>query len=129
MDLSITLATASILGLILLWLSSRVIGGRVQGEVLIGDGDDQALIFKIRSHANFTEYVPIFLIILAGLELSGGHRLALIVIAAVFVVSRLLHVAGMGPDANLKPRQAGTIGSFTCIGTASLYGLYLGLMG
>ena len=128
MDLTITLVTASVLGLIFIWLSSRVIGGRVQNEVLIGDGDNQDLVFRIRTHANFTEYVPIFLFILAGLEIMGGHRLTLIILAAVFVVARLSHVAGMGPDANLKPRQFGIIGSFTCIGAASLYGLYLALL-
>jgi len=52
----------------------------------------------------------------------------LMLLAGVFVVARLLHVPGMGADAKLALRQAGIIGSFTCIIGASLYGLYLGLM-
>ena len=59
----------------------------------------------------------------------GGNTIALIVIAAVFVIARILHVPGMsGPDANLKLRQAGIIGSFTALVAASLYGFYLALV-
>ena len=59
----ITLLTASLLGLIFIWLSARVIGARVKNEALIGDNGDTELIFAIRTHGNFTEYVPIFLIL------------------------------------------------------------------
>ena len=126
--MTITLTTASILGLMFIWLSARVIGSRVKNEVLIGEGQDEDLLFRIRTHANFTEYVPIFLIILAGLEWVGGHTVFLSILAAVFVLARLSHVPGMAPNANLRLRQAGIIGSFTCIGAASCYGLYLGLI-
>ena len=124
-ELTITLTTASILGLMFIWLSSRVISARVRSETLIGEGDDTDLLFLIRTQGNFTEYVPIFLIVLGLLESAGANATALMVIAAVFVVARVLHVPGMGQQANLKLRQAGIIGSFTCIGAASLYGLYI----
>ena len=123
----ITLLTASLLGLVFIWLSARVIGARVKGETLIGDAGDTDLIFAIRTHGNFTEYVPIFLIVLALVESAGANRIALWVLAGLFVLARLLHVPGMGADANLKFRQAGIIGSFTAIGGVSLYGLILAL--
>ena len=127
-SLPVTLVTASILGLMFIWLSARVIGGRVQNQVLIGDDGQADLIWRIRTHGNFIEYVPIFLIVLGALELMGGNRTALIVIAALFVVARILHVPGMGENANLRLRQAGIVGSFTALGAASLYGLYIGLI-
>ena len=126
--MTITLTTASILGLMFIWLSARVIGSRVKNEVIIGEGEDEDMLFRIRAHANFTEYVPIFLIILAGLEWAGGHTMVLSILAAVFVLARLSHVPGMAPNAKLILRQLGIIGSFTCIGAGACYGLYLGLM-
>ena len=126
-ELPITLVTASILGLMFIFLSSRVIGARLKSEVLIADGGDTNLLWKIRIQGNFTEYVPLFLIVLTLLEYSGGNATALIALAALFVLARISHVFGMGQDANLKFRQAGIVGSFTAIGAVSLYGLFLGL--
>ena len=126
--LPITLTTACILGIMFIWLSARVIAWRVRLQALIGDSDNDEMLFLIRTHANFTEYTPIFLIILGLVEYMGGNATALTVIAVLFVIARLLHVPGMGPEANLKFRQAGIIGSFTTIGAASFYGLYIALM-
>jgi uncharacterized membrane protein YecN with MAPEG domain len=123
--LPITLATASIVGLMLIWLSARVIASRVRNEALIGDENNTELLFAIRTHGNFIEYAPIFLILLGLLEHSGGNPTALMVLAGLFIVARPLHVLGMGPDANLKLRQIGTVLTFTVIIAASLYGLYL----
>ena len=61
MHLPITLVTACVAALILIWLSFRVIGQRVKGEVLIGNGESEDLLFKVRTHGNFTEYVPCLL--------------------------------------------------------------------
>lgn len=126
--LPITLVTASILGLVFIWLCTRVIASRVNNDVIIGDSGNTDLIYRIRTQGNFAEYVPIFVIILGLLEFSGGNPTVLIVLAALFVGARLIHVPGMGEQANLKFRQAGIIGSFTSIGAASLYGLFLALM-
>ncbi len=126
--LPVTLATASILGLMLIWLAARVIASRVRTETLIGEGASAELLYAIRTHGNFIEYAPIFLILLGLLEYSGGNRTALLVLAGLFIVARPLHVLGMGEGANLKLRQIGVVLSFTAITAASLYGLYLSLM-
>ena len=91
-ELPITLVTASLLGIMFIWLSARVISGRVKVQSLIGHSDDDELLFLIRTHGNFTEYVPIFLIVLGLLEHAGANSTALILIAALFVLARLLHV-------------------------------------
>lgn len=126
-SLPITLIAASILGLMFVWLSASVIAGRVKIEAGIGDSGNTELLYKIRTQGNFTEYAPIFLIILGLLEIQGAHKTVLIVLAVLFIVARFLHVPGMGEQANLKFRQAGILGSFTCIVAGSLYGLFLGL--
>lgn len=126
--LPITLATASIVGLMLIWLSARVVASRVKNEALIGDQDNKELLFAIRTHANFIEYAPIFIILLGLLEYSGGNRTALMILAGLFLIARPLHVLGMGPDANLKLRQIGVVLTFTVITVASIYGLYISLV-
>lgn len=128
MHLPITLVTACAAGLMLIWLSVRVISSRVKGEVLIGDGESQDLLFKIRTQGNFSEYVPLFLIILGLIEAAGGNSSVLMPLAGLFIVARILHVFGMGAEANLKLRQLGMVGTFFCIATISLYGLYMGLV-
>lgn len=126
-NLPVTLVTASFLGLIFIWLSVRVIAVRVSGEVSIGDGGNTDLHYKIRAHGNFSEYVPLFLIILGALELAGANQIALIIFGDLFILSRISHVFGMGEHAKIAFRQLGTVGSFACIIGTSLYGLYLGL--
>lgn len=125
--LPITLVTTAVLSLMLIWLSFRVIGLRVSANALIGDEGNAALQYRIRSHANFTEYTPLFLILLGLIEFSQGNRITLLALAAVFVVSRGLHVVGMAPDANLKARQAGMVGTFLSLGIASLYAVFIAL--
>ncbi|MEM1433728.1 MAG: MAPEG family protein [Pseudomonadota bacterium] len=124
-ELTITLTAASILGLMFVWLSVRVIMVRTRNQAIIGDAGNQELLYAIRAHGNFCEYAPIFLILLALLEATGGNSSVLAPLAALFVVARLLHVPGMGAEANLRLRQAGIVGSFTAIIVASAYGLYL----
>ncbi len=128
MNLPITLVTASVAGLLLIWLSVRVVQSRVKAEVLIGEGESEELLYRIRTHGNFSEYVPLFLIILGAVELSGGHATLLMVFAGLFIVARILHVLGMGAEANLLFRQLGMVGTFLSIAVVSVYGLYLGLV-
>ncbi len=125
--LPITLITASLLGLMLIWLSVRVIGQRVKADALIGDNASTDLLFSVRIHANFTEYTPSFLILLGLLEFAAANQIALMVLAALFVMGRILHMAGMGEAANLKFRQIGMATTFLCIAVECLYGLWLGL--
>ena len=126
-DLTITSITASLLGLFFIWLCVRIIRLRVKHQALIGDVGNTELQFAIRVQGNFTEFVPIFLILLGLLEYAGANSVVLAVIAVLFVVARVLHVYGMGETANLALRQAGSAGTFTAIAVASLYGLFLAL--
>ena len=126
--LTVTLVTTSVMGLIMIWLAARVIAGRVKGDVIIGDGENADLLYRIRAQGNFAEYTPLFLILLGALELSAGNQTVLMVLAVVFVVARILHVFGMGENANLKFRQIGMIATFLSIAVASIYGLAIALM-
>jgi uncharacterized membrane protein YecN with MAPEG domain len=80
-------------GLLVLWfvvLSMRVVRARGRG-VWLGDGGDAALLRVIRGHANFAEYVPLALLLLAILELSRFSIYVLHALGITLVVARLLH--------------------------------------
>jgi uncharacterized membrane protein YecN with MAPEG domain len=94
----ITLLTAAAAVFVNLWLGSRVVKSRRDNQVKIGDGGNEAVLRRMRAQANFIENTPFFLILLGGLELSGGNRIALGAIAAAFILARIAHPIGMdGP--------------------------------
>jgi hypothetical protein len=102
MILPITLTIAAAAALLHIWLSLRVSHLRRLHRVLIGDEGNRAVTARMRAHGNFAENTPIFLILLALIELGIGSELGLWIAAALFIVGRLLHAFGMdrpGPNA------------------------------
>ena len=98
-----SLATAAACALINLWLAIRVGQMRRLHKVSVGDGGNMAVIARMRAHANFTEYAPIVLILLALLELARGPSLFAWGYGFVFVIARVCH--GLGMD-TWKPGRA-----------------------
>jgi uncharacterized membrane protein YecN with MAPEG domain len=97
--LPITLAAAAAAVFVNIWLGSRIVKSRRDNGVKIGDGGNEAVLRRMRAQANFIENAPFFLILLGGLEVSGGNRLALGGIAILFVLARIAHPIGMdGPQ-------------------------------
>lgn len=89
--MTITLISASLLGLLLIHLSVRVSKNRQRAKVSIGDGGDEMLANAIRAHGNLTEFAPFFLILLGLLEFREANPVLLLVLAAAFVVGRFMH--------------------------------------
>src|SRR3954466_195242 len=56
-----------LLALIFFVLSMRVV--QVRGKVSLGDGGDPTVLRRMRGQANFAEYVPLILLMMAFLEL------------------------------------------------------------
>lgn len=106
--LPITLATASVLAVLGTVLATRAALGRAKYGIFLGDGGNQDLTARMRTHANFVEYVPLLLIMTALLEYSGANQMFLAVSSAVLVLARALHAVGMiQPKPNFY-RAAGT---------------------
>ena len=101
---SITAFFASILALIYVGLSLWVIGGRVGKSTLFGDGGDDAMMRRVRSHANFMEYVPLALVVIGFYEADGGSATLVRVLLVLLVVARIMHPIGMFAAEN-TPRQ------------------------
>lgn len=124
--LPVTLLYGGSLGLWFLVLSFRVVSGRtVPGGPSLGDGGDPAMLRRIRAHANFAEYVPLVLVLLAGLELSGLPRLLLHTVGGMLLAGRLLHGFALAYTEKFAfGRMAGMILTFGALLIASLAALY-----
>jgi uncharacterized protein len=107
--LPVTLTIAGAAALLNLWLASRVTRLRVAGKVMVGDGQNPVLLARMRAHANFAEYTPFVLILLALIELAGGPRSWLWGIGIVYVAARILHAFGM--DKRTPPNPLRSIGA------------------
>lgn len=109
MTLQITLTMAGAAAILHVWLSLRVSRLRRPLKIGFGDGGNEILLRRMRAHANFAENVPIFLLLLAVLELATGGNLALWSAAILFILARIAHAFGMDrPGAN--PLRVGGIG-------------------
>ena len=95
MHLTTTALTASALTLLLVFLSITTIRMRMKHKAAFGDAGDQALTSAIRAHGNLTEYAPIGVILIGLLEASGAAHKPLALVAAAFVVARVLNAIGL----------------------------------
>lgn len=121
---ALTATYAAILALIYIALSLWVVAGRVSNGALHGDGGKAAFAKRIRSHANFMEYVPLALLLIALLEGGGGSSTLVHILLLVLVVARLLHPIGMFAPVN-SPRQfacrgGGVVATLSVIGVAAI---------
>jgi hypothetical protein len=94
----IMIVTPFYAGLLALWffvLSARVMQRR-QGGIWLGDGGDPRMLGVIRGHANFAEYVPLILLLMAMLELGRTSIYVLHALGIALLVARLLHGYALG---------------------------------
>ncbi len=125
-DLVYTSIYASLLALIYIGLAAFVIKLRFQYKVGIGDGGNENLAKAIRVHGNFSEYVPITLILLLVFELNHADKVWLHIFGIMLVVARLLHAFGLSKSIGTTyQRIAGTVMNVTIIFLLSLANIML----
>ena len=91
MNLMVTPLYAGLLALWFLILSVRVIRTRGSEKIYLGDGGNTRVTRIIRAQANFAEYVPLALIMMAMLELTHHSIYLLHALGILLLVARLLH--------------------------------------
>lgn len=124
----ITLLFASLHALLLLALIVPISRHRHQHKIGIGDGGDVVLARKIRAHANFIEFVPIALLLLALLELAGLPTPWLWGYGAVLLLARVMHAVGLSRHAGYSlGRFWGTVLTMLVLLAMALAGLWLSL--
>lgn len=100
-------------------LSVRAIGARRLGRKAIGPIGEAALDRRLRVHANFAEYVPFVLLLLAFAEMRGAPPAALHFAGAVLAAARLSHAWGVSqPAENFRFRVAGMAGTLAALWSA-----------
>lgn len=121
--LPVTLFTAAVLALMCLFLAARVSRTRLKNRISLGDQGNAELLVCIRTHANFVEFVPITLILMALIEATGGSDTVLWGVSGVFILARLAHIIGMPRPAPNIFRAGGAAGTYTVMGGLALWGL------
>ncbi len=91
----LTLLFAGCCALLQCALTALVIVRRRQARVSFLDGGDVKLMRRIRAHGNFTETVPMALLLMALLELSGLRQAWLIVFGITLLIGRILHASSL----------------------------------
>jgi uncharacterized membrane protein YecN with MAPEG domain len=108
MILQITLTIAGAAAILHIWLSLRVSRLRRPLQIGLGDGGNEVLLRRMRAHGNFAENTPLFLVLLAVVELAVGGNMLLWTAGILFILARLAHAFGMDrPGAN--PLRVGGI--------------------
>ncbi len=98
--LSVSPLYVALLGLLWVPLTLRVGLYRVRTKINLGDGGDQELLRRMRGHGNFIESVPLALVLLVVMELSGASPTWLHGLGVLLVAGRISHylgVTGLGP--------------------------------
>jgi uncharacterized membrane protein YecN with MAPEG domain len=114
--LSFTGFYASLLGVLYIGLAINISRLRLKFKIGIGSGDNEALAKAIRVHGNFSEYVPLALILFACYELNNASVMMLHAIGSILVIGRVLHVIGLNKSIGVsKQRQIGTLSTFAVI--------------
>jgi uncharacterized membrane protein YecN with MAPEG domain len=109
MLLPTTLCLAAAAAIINLWLSMRISRMRVSGRILHGDGGNETLMQRMRAQANFIENVPLALILIGAIELSGKDGRWLAIVGAVFMLGRISHALGMDRNSVNPLRGVGAL--------------------
>ncbi len=117
MPFPITGLYAGLAALLLVALSLRVIRARYATRIEIGDGGDAGLTRRIRAQANFVEYVPLALVVIAMAEANGADGRLLHGLGAALIVGRIAHAIGFVAKAGPGVGRA--------IGMALTYGVLI----
>ena len=89
---------AAIFAVMLVVLSIRVASMRGDVRIAIGDGGNIVLQRRIRVQGNFTEYVPMALLLFMFVELQGWPHWLVHGLCLVLLAARLLHAYGIAQE-------------------------------
>ncbi len=115
MILPITATVAAFLTFLYVGLSAQVIRGRMKGSgPEIGIGDEHDPFFRaVRAHANFSEYTPLFLILLTLVEMADAPSLFVSLLGGAFIIGRISHWYGLTEPDRLRFRTLGMVLTLT----------------
>lgn len=110
----------AVLGLIFLTLSILTIRRRRELLISLGTGGDDTLEKLSRAHANFAEYTPLSLILIAGAILCGAPAWFVHASALALIAGRTAHAFAI-IGGTLPLRAFGMIATFAVLAATSLH--------
>jgi uncharacterized membrane protein YecN with MAPEG domain len=123
---------AGILGFLGLVLASRVVQHRQKHRIALGDEGNEDMQRAMRVFGNFTEYVPMILLLIGFGEMLGAHKWLTHGLGASLLIGRLLHAWGLSQTSGTSlGRLLGVVLSWLTllVSSAMLIWLALGQMG
>lgn len=122
----VTLLFASLHALLLMLLVVPIVLHRRRARIGLGDGGDAMLARRIRVQANFIEYVPLALVLLALLEVAGLPAPWIWGFGTALLAGRVLHAVGLSGSAGVSPgRYYGTLLTWLALVAMAGAGLWL----
>lgn len=128
--LPVTSTIAAILALVMIPLSIQVSARRAitgmragaPNSVVFGDGGNEILRNAIRAFGNFTEYVPMVLLMLALAEAQGAPPTLIAWVGGIFAAGRVLHAAAMTwLPMNPAPRGLAMFATYAALGVPAVW--------
>ncbi|MBT5560085.1 MAG: glutathione metabolism protein [Proteobacteria bacterium] len=107
MSVHITAIFTAVLALLQIYCTLQVAGRRRAQRISLGDQGDKELQRRIRAHGNFTETVPMALLILLINEIQGLPETWLYALGIALVVGRISHFIALTRKVSLQFRVFG----------------------
>lgn len=113
---------AALLAFVFVFLSVRTLRLRRKLKIGIGDGGNKEMLRAMRVHSNFSEYVPISLILIFLVEAQGSQPWLVHALGLCLLLGRLAHAFGVSQAReNFTFRVAGMALTFTVIISSAAY--------
>ncbi len=117
---------ASLLVPLFITLAARVSLARRRARIALGDGGDTELLRRIRVHANFVEYSPLTLVLLALAESLGADARFLHGAGLLLLGGRATHAFGMSQlKENLRLRVTAMTATYLSLAALAVACFYL----
>jgi len=93
--LAITGFYTGILAIMMFVLAYMTSARRREAKINLGTGNDEIMERRSRAFGNFTEFVPMLILLMAIFELQGYPTVYVHILGIVTVIGRLFHALGM----------------------------------
>ncbi len=100
-------------------ITIRVGMRRDQIKVFFLHGGDEALLRRMRSHADFLEYVPFCMILIALVEINGASAIFIHGLGTTLLISRIMHYITLNTNPIATSRAISMLGTIAVFLMAS----------
>ena len=126
MFITVTALYAGLCALLFVGLGLRIPAMRRRLRINLGDGGDAAMLRAVRMHGNAAETIPLGLLLLAVIEISGASLWLLHAVGGSLLAGRVLHAAGLATsDGGSWPRVLGMVLTWLSMLIAAAYALLI----